>query len=112
MLAEPKEFFRLLMQGVKERDIRLHAVLADARLTRLEESSFELAVPEGYDWHFGKIQEGRALLETVAESLLPGCTPKLECSIGGEKAAPPKENEHEELVKRASGVFGGSSVVD
>jgi DNA polymerase III subunit gamma/tau len=112
MLAEPKEFFRLLMQSVKERDIRLHAVLADARLTRLEEKSFELAVPEGYDWHFGKIQEGRALLETVAESLLPGCTPKLECSIGGEKAAPPKENEHEELVKRASGVFGGSSVVD
>lgn len=112
MLAEPKEFFRLLMQGVKERDIRLHAVLADARLTRLEEKSFELAVPEGYDWHFGKIQEGRALLETVAESLLPGCSPKLECGLGGEKAAPPKENEHEELVKRASGVFGGSSVVD
>ena len=88
------------------------AVLADARLTRLEEKSFELAVPEGYDWHFGKIQEGRALLETVAESLLPGCSPKLECGLGGEKAAPPKENEHEELVKRASGVFGGSSVVD
>ena len=112
MLAEPKEFFRLLMQGVKERDIRLHAVLADARLTKLEQGSFELAVPEGYDWHFGKIQEGRALLESVAESLLPGASPKLECGLGGEKAAPPKENEHEELVKRASGVFGGSSVVD
>ncbi|MCA9781119.1 MAG: DNA polymerase III subunit gamma/tau, partial [Candidatus Eremiobacteraeota bacterium] len=112
MLAEPKEFFRLLMQGVKERDIRLHAVLADARLTKLEQGSFELAVPEGYDWHFGKIQEGRALLESVAESLLPGATPKLQCGLGGEKAAPPKENEHEELVKRASGVFGGSSVVD
>ncbi|MFA7482600.1 MAG: hypothetical protein WC314_18985, partial [Vulcanimicrobiota bacterium] len=73
---------------------------------------FELALPEGYDWHFGKIQEGRSLLESVARSLAPGCDLKLECSIGGEKAAPPRESEHDELVKRASGVFGGSVVVD
>jgi DNA polymerase-3 subunit gamma/tau len=110
IVSEPKEFFRLLMQSVKERDIRLHAVLADARLTGLTHSQFDLAVPEGYDWHFGKIQEGQSLLESVAQSLMPGCNPQLECSIGGAKAAPPKENEHDELVKRASGVFGGSSI--
>lgn len=111
-LPDPKEFFRLLMQGVKERDIRLHAVLADARLTELSESVFELAVPAGYDWHYGKIQEGRALLETIARGLVSQLSLQLQCSIGGEKATPPKENEHEELVKRASGVFGGSSIVD
>lgn len=111
-VPDPKEFFRLMMQKVKEQDIRLHAVLADARLVHLAADSFELAVPAGYEWHFGKIQEGQKLLESVAQALIPGATPRLECSIGGEKAAPPKENEHEELVKRASGVFGGSSIVD
>jgi DNA polymerase III subunit gamma/tau len=111
-LPESKEFFRLLMQQVKEQDIRLHAVLADARLTALQPDRFELAVPAGYDWHFGKIQEGKALLESVAQRLVPGAALQMECSIGGEKAAPPKENEHEELVKRASGVFGGSSIID
>ncbi|MFA7481690.1 MAG: DNA polymerase III subunit gamma/tau, partial [Vulcanimicrobiota bacterium] len=79
LLADPKEFFRLLMQGVKEQDIRLHAVLADARLAELDQVVFELALPEGYDWHFGKIQEGRSLLESVARSLAPGCDLKLEC---------------------------------
>ena len=111
-LPDPKEFFRLLMQQVKESDIRLHAVLADARLTALEAGRFELAVPAGYEWHFGKIQEGKNLLETVAQQIVPGHSFQMECSIGGEKATPPKENEHEELVKRASGVFGGSSIVD
>lgn len=110
-LPDEKEFFRLLMQGVKEQDIRLHAVLADARLSELTVRSFELAVPPGYDWHFGKIKEGKKLLESVAEKLV-GAPLEVECSIGGEKASLPKENEHEELVKRASGVFGGSSVVD
>lgn len=112
VLPDSKEFFRLLMQQVKENDIRLHAVLADARLASLQIDRFELAVPAGYDWHFGKIQEGRGLLESVARKILPGCSLQLECSLGGEKAAPPKENEHEELVKRASGVFSGSSIVD
>ena len=110
-LPDEKEFFRLLMQGVKEQDIRLHAVLADARLSELTARSFELAVPPGYDWHFGKIKEGKKLLESVAEKIV-GAPLEVECSIGGEKASLPKENEHEELVKRASGVFGGSSVVD
>jgi DNA polymerase III subunit gamma/tau len=111
-LLGPKEFFRLLMQHVKEKDIRLHAVLADARLTALESDRFELAVPAGYDWHYGKIQEGRNLLESAARTLVQSQAIQMECSIGGEKASPPKENEHEELVKRASGVFGGSSIVD
>lgn len=111
-LPDPKEFFRLLMQSVKEQDIRLHAVLADARLTELDHKRFELSLPAGYDWHFGKIQEGKKLLETVAKGMMPDLELQMECCIGGEKAAPPKENEHEELVKRASGVFGGSSIID
>lgn len=111
-LPDSKEFFRLLMQQVKEQDIRLHAVLADARLTHLDESRFELAVPAGYDWHFGKIGEGKSLLESVAKNVTGGMSLQMDSSIGGEKAAPPKENEHEELVKRASGVFGGSSIID
>jgi hypothetical protein len=100
------------MQNVKEQDIRLHAVLADARLTELTVTQFELSLPQGYDWHFGKVQEGKNLLETVAQGIVPGVALQMTCSIGGEKAAPPKETEHEELVKRASGVFGGSSIVD
>lgn len=111
-LPDPKEFFRLMMQQVKEKDIRLHAVLADAQLTRLTAEEFELAVPAGYDWHFQKIQDGKQLLETVAQQFVSNANIQMACRIGGEKASPPKENEHEELVKRASGVFGGSAIIE
>lgn len=108
---QPPEFWRLLMQQVKEQDIRLQAVLADARLTSLEPESFELALPMGYDWHLSKIQEGRELLERVASGLT-GSPMRLQSRLGGEKVAAPKESEHDELVQRASGVFGGASIVD
>ena len=100
------------MQQVKEEDIRLHAVLADARLVSMTAERFELVVPVGYDWHFQKIQEGKSLLESVAQSFVAGAKFQMDCRIGGEKASPPKETEHEELVKRASGVFGGSAIME
>ena len=59
-----------------------------------------------------KLQEGKKLLEQVASRLADGRTLLLECSLGGEKATPPKESEHDDMVARAAGVFGGASIVD
>lgn len=110
-MPEPNEFWRRLIQMVKEQDIRLSAVMADAKLVSLEPGEFHLGVPEGYQWHFTKVQEGRSVLESVA-SKLAGQTMRMACSLGGEKAAPPKDSEHDDLVQRAAGVFGGASIVD
>jgi hypothetical protein len=107
-----KEFWRRLMHDVKERDIRLHAVLSDAKLATIEESTFEIALPPGYEWHRDKLQEGRKLLETVAAGLAGGRRLSLECTLGGEKASPPKDSEHDDMVARAAGVFGGASIVE
>ena len=106
------DFWRRLMQGVKEQDVRLYAVLADAKLASVEANTFALSLPAGYDWHFGKIQEGRKLLEQVASRLAGDRPLALECMLGGEKATPPKESEHDDMVARAAGVFGGASIVD
>ena len=111
-VPEKGEFWRRFMQSVKEQDIRLHAVLADARLITLTSTNFEVALPSGYDWHWGKVQEGRKLLEEMAGVLLSVTTLTLDCTLGGEKASPPKDTEHDDLVQRASGVFGGASVVE
>ena len=111
-LPSKKEFFRKLMHAVKEKDIRLHAVLADAKLTRLDDTGFELALPAGYDWHFGKVKEGKSMVETAVAELLGGRKLEMECSLGGEKASPPKESEHDDLVSRASGIFSGASIVE
>ncbi len=112
LASELGDFWRRLMQGVKEQDVRLYAVLADAKLTAVEESRFELSLPAGYDWHWSKVQEGKKLLEQVASRLADGRTLLLECSLGGEKATPPKESEHDDMVARAAGVFGGASIVE
>ena len=112
LASELGDFWRRLMQGVKEQDVRLYAVLADAKLTSVEESRFELSLPAGYDWHWSKVQEGRKLLEQVASRLADGRTLQLECSLGGEKATPPKDSEHDDMVARAAGVFGGASIVE
>lgn len=107
-----KEFWRTLMLSVKERDKRLHAVLTDAKLTAVEEERFEIALPVGFEWHRDKLQEGRKLLETVAAEVAGGRLLTMECTLGGEKATPPKDTEHDDLVARASGVFGGASIVE
>ena len=106
------DFWRRLMQGVKEKDVRLYAVLADAKLVSVENQTFQLSLPAGYDWHFTKILEGKALLEQVARRLADDRPLVLECVIGGEKATPPKDTEHEDMVSRAAGVFGGASIVE
>ena len=107
-----KEFWRTLMLSVKERDKRLHAVLTDAKLTVVEEARFEIALPVGFEWHRDKLQEGRKLLETVAGEVAGGRSLSMECTLGGEKATPPKDTEHDDLVARANGVFGGASIVE
>jgi DNA polymerase-3 subunit gamma/tau len=107
-----KDFWRSLMLTIREQDKRLHAVLTDARLTAVEEARFEIALPAGFEWHRDKLQEGRKLLESVAGELAGGRLLTLECTLGGEKATPPKDSEHDDLVARANGVFGGASIVE
>ena len=107
-----KDFWRSLMLAVREKDKRLHAVLTDARLTVVEDGRFEIALPTGFEWHKDKLQEGRGLLEAVASELAGGCLLRMECTLGGEKATPPKDSEHDDLVARATGVFGGASIVE
>ena len=100
------------MLSIKERDKRLHAVLTDARLAIVEEARLEIALPVGFDWHRDKLLEGRKVLEQVASELVGGRSMTMECTLGGEKASPPKDSEHDEMVARAAGVFGGASIVE
>lgn len=112
MRLEPAEFWRGLMQAIKGKDMRLHGVLADANLAALSEDAFEIALPEGYTWHAERVEQGRVLLEQAAKELVGGVSMRLACHVGGDGARLPHETEHEEMVSRAAGVFGGASIIE
>lgn len=107
-----KDFWSRLMQLVKNKDTRLYGVLADARLGALEESYFEIALPEGLKWHLDRVEASRPLLESLARELR-GCDDlTMRCSLGSKAAIAPRETEHDDFVAQAGGFFGGSSILE
>lgn len=107
-----KDFWIRLMQLVKNKDTRLYGVLADARLGALEESYFEIALPEGLKWHLDRVEASRPLLESLARELR-GCDDlTMRCSLGSKAAIAPRETEHDDFVAQAGGFFGGSSILE
>lgn len=59
-----QEFDRRLRQSVKEQDIRLNAVLADAKIDH-NGQAVRFQFPAGYDWASGKVQEGSPLIQKI-----------------------------------------------
>lgn len=59
-----------IMREVRERDIRLHAVLADAKIEGVINGEIVLRYSDGYDWHYGKTQEGLPLITEAACNVL------------------------------------------
>lgn len=61
----PQQAFALgLRNEVKKRDIRLHAVLADAKIDH-NGRAVRFRYPDGYDWQYGKTQEGAHLIKEI-----------------------------------------------
>ena len=97
------------MNAVRDHDMRLHAVLADAKVTELGETEVVLGLPDGYDWHRDTILKSRSVLEDLAASTL-GRKVRVECRVDGAKTVRSNDEEHDELVRRASGLFAGEIV--
>ena len=103
-----KEFWVVLLQSVRERDKRLHAMLADAKLLDLGESKIVLGLPQGYDWHREMILKSTNLLEEVTSRLCKRPM-RLECHLG-EAKKPASNEEHQVFVERAAGLFAGDII--
>lgn len=97
------------MQAVRDEDMRLHAVLADVRLLGIEDQVLQLGVPEGYDWHKEMVTKSVGLLERLGSGIW-GAKLQMKCTVGAAKAPRSNEEEHEQLIKRASGLFAGDIV--
>lgn len=105
-LTNAKEFWPRLLQQVRQRDIRLQAVLGDARICEFTPELIRVSLPASHQWHLEVIQKSIRLLEEVSGQLVQSKV-RFEACLDGGQAAPPQELEHETLVKKASGLFGG-----
>lgn len=105
-ITQAREFWPVLLQAIRQRDVRLQAVLAEARVREFSPEKVLLSLPSGYGWHLEVIQKSHKLLVEVSEQLL-GRQIRLEIVLDGEQVNPPQEQEHESLVKKAHGLFGG-----
>lgn len=105
-ITQPKEFWPFLLQAVRQRDVRLQAVLAEAKLRDLSPELVRVSLPGGYQWHYEVIGKSISLLEEVSSQLLQSKV-RFEVVLDGGQVSPPQEQEHETLVKKAHGLFGG-----
>jgi len=105
-ITQPKEFWPFLLQSVRQRDVRLQAVLAEAKLRDLSPELVRVSLPGGYQWHYEVIGKSISLLEEVSSQLMQSKV-RFEVVLDGGQVSPPQEQEHETLVKKAHGLFGG-----
>ncbi|MEW6283975.1 MAG: hypothetical protein AB1758_35510 [Candidatus Eremiobacterota bacterium] len=117
--VDVKEFWRKFLLAVKPRDVRLHAVLVEARVKELTPESLVLGLPEGYRWHHEVLSGSRAQLESLAQELLgrtvvvqlagdgPGPQTRGASGPTGGARLPAEGEEHDRFIQRASGMFPG-----
>lgn len=103
-----KEYWLRYLSAIREKDKRLHAMLADAKLVDLGESKIVLGLPQGYDWHREKIMKSVEVLEETTQDV-SGKRLALECVLGEARKPAPNE-EHQVFVERAHGLFAGDIV--
>jgi hypothetical protein len=95
-----------LQESLRHRDARLKAFLADARLRDFSPEHLLISVPVTHPLHFEYIGRSVRLLEEVSSQLLQSKV-RIEVVQDGAQVNPPQKLEHENLVKKASGLFGG-----
>ena len=105
-ITTAKEFWPHLQESLRDRDRRLKAFLADAKLSHFGPEVLRISVPATHPLHFEYIGRSVRLLEEVSSQLLQSKV-RIEVVQDGAQVVPPQEQEHENLVKKASGLFGG-----
>ncbi|MBT9585325.1 DNA polymerase III subunit gamma/tau [bacterium] len=105
-ITSAKEFWPHLQESLRDRDKRLKAFLADAKLSHFGPEVLRISVPATHPVHFEYIGRSVRLLEEVSSQLLQSKV-RIEVVQDGAQLVPPQEQEHENLIKKASGLFGG-----
>lgn len=105
-VTNSKEFWPHFLAQVRERDKRLQAVLVDARLREFGPSLVRVSLPASHAWHYEMMNKSIRLLEEVSSQLMQSKV-RFEVILDGGQVSPPQEQEHESLVKKAHGLFGG-----
>jgi DNA polymerase-3 subunit gamma/tau len=103
-ITQAKEFWPHLLQSLNDR--RLKAMMMDARLRDFSPESLKISLPSTHQVHYEYISRNVRLLEEVSSGLMQSKV-RIEVTMDGAQQAPVQEQEHESLVKKASGLFGG-----
>ncbi len=103
-ITQAKEFWPHLLQSLNDR--RLKAMMMDAKLRDFSLESLKITLPSGHNVHFEYISRNVRLLEEVSSRLMQSKV-RIEVLMDGAQQAPAQDQEHDSLVKKASGLFGG-----
>lgn len=103
---DPKKFWPTFLEQIRQRDKRLLGILNDVRLRELTPERVAVSVPANYSFHREFLAKSTRLLEEVSGALLQS-KPRFEVIVDGGQVQPPPEQEHDSLVKKAHGLFGG-----
>ncbi|MFN8613427.1 MAG: DNA polymerase III subunit gamma/tau [Vulcanimicrobiota bacterium] len=103
-ITQAKEFWPHLLQSINDR--RLKAMMMDAKLRDFSPESLKITLPSTHQVHYEYISRNVRLLEEVSSGLMQSKV-RIEVTMDGAQQAPVQEQEHESLVKKASGLFGG-----
>jgi DNA polymerase-3 subunit gamma/tau len=106
---DAKEFWLKFIERLRVRDKRMSAILVDASLSVFEPPVLTISFPGERAWHQEKTLESKALIEEVCQELL-GQPVKLTVSRDASQQLPDDEARHQDLVKRATGLFGAKVV--
>lgn len=101
-----RDFWPHLIESLKDRDKRLKAMMQDAKLCEFSPPSLKISLPSTHKVHYEYISRNVRLLEEVSSGLMQSKV-SIEVLMDGAQLAPVQEKEHESLVKKASGLFGG-----
>lgn len=105
-ITQAKEFWPHLIQSLHDRDKRLKAMMVDAKLRDFSPENLKISLPSTHKVHYEYISRNVRLLEEVSSGLMQSKV-RIEVMMDGAQQAPAQEQEHESLVKKASGLFGG-----
>lgn len=105
-ITQAKDFWPHLIQSLHDRDKRLKAMMVDAKLRDFSPENLKITLPATHKVHYEYISRNVRLLEEVSSGLMQSKV-RIEVLIDGAQQGPVQEQEHQSLVKKASGLFGG-----
>lgn len=105
-ITQARDFWPHLIQSLKARDGRLQAMMKDAKLKEFQTDRLVISLSSTLKFHYEYISRQVRLLEEVSSGLMQSKV-HIEVVMDGAQQAPVQEQEHDSLVKKASGLFGG-----